>query len=143
MRSLDESFGGPEYACNLLVAEIVTDPTHDMVHEWSLRVYSTRYQLLGCDVWQKPRNKKLPRKIRLHLVSDSYWEEERCHLFLYGDGRPRWYASFPLTAGYEKWIQVELEAMSCYPDELFFVERLSYQNWWCRLEQGRFSPATT
>ncbi len=62
MRSLDESFGGPEYACNLLVAEIVTNPTLDTVHEWSLRVYSTRYQLLGCDVWQKPRDKKLPRK---------------------------------------------------------------------------------
>ncbi|WP_283388616.1 AAA family ATPase [Barnesiella viscericola] len=142
MRSLDESFGGPEYACNLLVAEIVTNPTLDTVHEWSLRVYSTRYQLLGCDVWQKPRDKKLPRKIRLRLVSDRYWEEERCHLFLYGDGRPRWYASFPLTAGYGKWIKVELEAMSCHPDELFFVERLSYQSWWCRLEQGRFAPAT-
>lgn len=141
MRSLDESCSGPEYACNLLVAEIASDTPIADTREWSIRVYSECYQLLGCGVWQKPNGRKPPRKIRLNLYSDSYWDEPLCHLFLYCNGQPRWYASFPLTANYERWTGVELEAATDHPEQLFFVNHLSYQGWWCRLKQERVSPA--
>lgn len=142
MRSLDDSFDGPEYANHLLVAEIPTDTRFDHAQELSIRVYSELYQLLGTDVWQKPDERKIPRKIRFRLSSSRYWDEMVCHLFLYCNGRPRWYASCSLLCDYDRWEKVELEEIADHPDERFFVDRLCYQSWWFRLEQGRFAPST-
>lgn len=142
MRSLDDSFDGPEYANHLLVAEIPTDTRFDLTQELSIRVYSELYQLLGTDVWQKPDGRKIPRKIRFRLSSSRYWDEMVCHLFLYCNGRPRWYASCSLLCDYDRWEKVELEEVADHPDERFFVDRLCYQSWWFRLEQGRFAPST-
>lgn len=141
MRSLDDSLEGPEYAINLLIAELSTDTLPDPLQEVSIRIYSTRYQLLGADVWQKPNGRKTPRKIRFQLTSSTYWIEDCCHLFLYCNGHLRGYASFELFCDYDKWEKVKLEEAADHPDECFFVEHLCHQSWWCRLEQGRFSPA--
>lgn len=142
MRSWDDASDGPEYARNLLIANFPTDSLPDYTREVSIRVYSELYQLLGTDVWQKYNGRKIPRKIDFRLPSNREWSETCCHLFLYCNGRPRWYASCPLRSDYGEWTKIELEPLADHPDELFFVEHLCHQSWWCRLEQGRF-PATT
>lgn len=140
MRSLDDSLEGPEYAINLLIAELSTDTLPDPVQEVSIRIYSTRYQLLGADVWQKPNGRKAPRKIRFQLASSSYWLEDCCHLFLYCNGLLRGYASFALFSDYDKWENIALEEAADHPEALFFVGHLCHQPWWSRLAQGSISP---
>lgn len=142
MRSWDEASNGPEYARNLLIANLPTDSLPDYTRELSIRVYSELYQLLGTDVWQKPNGRKMPRKISFRLPSNRDWSEACCHLFLYFNGRPRWYASCSLPSDYGEWGKIVLEPLADHPDELFFVEHLCHQSWWYQLEQGRF-PATT
>ena len=46
MRSLDDSLEGPEYAINLLIAELSTDTLPDPVQEVSIRIYSRDSRLI-------------------------------------------------------------------------------------------------
>ena len=50
MRSFDESLTGPEYACNQLVVEIISDEPLTDTNELDVRIYSADYQLTG-SVW--------------------------------------------------------------------------------------------
>ena len=49
MRSFDESLTGPEYACNQLVVEIISDEPLTDTNELDVRIYSADYQLTGSD----------------------------------------------------------------------------------------------
>lgn len=44
MRSFDESLTGPEYACNQLVVEMISDEPLTDTNELDVRIYSADYQ---------------------------------------------------------------------------------------------------
>ena len=71
MRSFDESLTGPEYACNQLVVEMISDEPLTDTNELDVRIYSADYQLTGSDS-RKFSSRKTPLKIRFQLVSDSF-----------------------------------------------------------------------
>ena len=80
MRSFDESLTGPEYACNQLVVEMISDEPLTDTNELDVRIYSADYQLTGSDS-RKFSSRKTPLKIRFQLVSDSFWDESLYHVF--------------------------------------------------------------
>jgi len=92
MRSFDESLTGPEYACNQLVVEMISDEPLTDTNELDVRIYSADYQLTGSDS-RKFSSRKTPLKIRFQLVSDSFWDESLYHVFIFRNGYPQWYAA--------------------------------------------------
>lgn len=85
MRSFDESLTGPEYACNQLVVEMISDEPLTDTNELDVRIYSADYQLTGSDS-RKFSSRKTPLKIRFQLVSDSFWNESLYHVFIFRNG---------------------------------------------------------
>ena len=61
MRSFDESLTGPEYACNQLVVEMISDEPLTDTNELDVRIYSADYQLTGSDS-RKFSSRKTPLK---------------------------------------------------------------------------------
>lgn len=68
MRSFDESLTGPEYACNQLVVEMISDEPLTDTNELDVRIYSADYQLTGSDS-RKFSSRKTPLKIRFRQFS--------------------------------------------------------------------------
>ena len=108
MRSFDESLTGPEYACNQLVVEMISDEPLTDTNELDVRIYSADYQLTGSDS-RKFSSRKTPLKIRFQLVSDSFWDESLYHVFISRNGYPQWYAALSPEDKYEKWSRTRLE----------------------------------
>lgn len=137
MRSFDESLTGPEYACNQLVVEMISDEPLTDTNELDVRIYSADYQLTGSDS-RKFSSRKTPLKIRFQLVSDSFWDESLYHVFIFRNGYPQWYAALSPENKYEKWSRTRLENIRLHPDQKFFAEQLCNTAWWPKLYEGKF-----
>ena len=138
MRALDETHAAPEYANNQLMVELLSATPLTDTSELSIRIFSSRYQLMATDTWQH-NGSKTPRRIRFRLLSETYWDDSHYHLFVYRNGHPRWYTALTLHPGYEVWRKAVLhEPMEC-PDEMFFANHLSISSYWPKLVPCRFS----
>lgn len=137
MRSFDESLTGPEYACNQLVVEMISDEPLTDTNELDVCIYSADYQLTGSDS-RKFSSRKTPLKIRFQLVSDSFWDESLYHVFIFRNGYPQWYAALSPENKYEKWSRTRLENIRLHPDQKFFAEQLCNTVWWPKLYEGKF-----
>ncbi len=138
MRALDETHAAPEYANNQLMVELLSATSLTDTSELSIRIFSSRYQLMATDTWQH-NGSKTPRRIRFRLLSETYWDDSHYHLFVYRNGHPRWYTALTLHPGYEVWRKTVLhEPMEC-PDEMFFANHLSMSSYWPKLVPCRFS----
>ena len=138
MRALDETHAAPEYANNQLIVELLSATPLTDTSELSIRIFSSRYQLMATDTWQH-NGSKTPRRIRFRLLSETYWDDSHYHLFVYRNGHPRWYTALTLHPGYEVWRKTVLhEPMEC-PDEMFFANHLSMSSYWPKLVPCRFS----
>ena len=138
MRALDETHSAPEYANNQLIVELLSATSLTDTSELSIRIFSSRYQLMATDTWQH-NGSKTPRRIRFRLLSETYWDDSHYHLFVYRNGHPRWYTALTLHPGYEVWRKAVLhEPMEC-PDEMFFANHLSMSSYWPKLVPCRFS----
>ena len=100
MHSFDESLTGPEYACNQLVVEMISDEPLTDTNELDVRIYSADYRLMGSDVCQPSSQKKNP-KIRLNVCSEREWKMGDYHVFVYRNGSPLWFASGFLVFEFE------------------------------------------
>lgn len=138
MRALDETHAAPEYANNQLMVELLSATPLTDTSELSIRIFSSRYQLMATDTWQH-NSSKAPRRIRFRLLSETYWDDSHYHLFVYRNGHPRWYTALTLHPGYAVWRKAVLhEPMEC-PDEMFFANHLSISSYWPKLVPCRFS----
>lgn len=138
MRALDETHAAPEYANNQLMVELLSATPLTDTSELSIRIFSSRYQLMATDTWQH-NGSKTPRRIRFRLLSETYWDDSHYHLFVYRNGHPRWYTALMLHPGYAVWRKAVLhEPMEC-PDEMFFANHLSMSSYWPKLVPCRFS----
>ena len=138
MRALDETHAAPEYANNQLMVELLSATPLTDTSELSIRIFSSRYQLMATDTWQH-NGSKIPRRIRFRLLSETYWDDSHYHLFVYRNGHPRWYTALTLHPGYAVWRKAVLhEPMEC-PDEMFFANHLSISSYWPKLVPCRFS----
>ena len=63
MRALDETHAAPEYANNQLMVELLSATPLTDTSELSIRIFSSRYQLMATDTWQH-NGSKTPRRIR-------------------------------------------------------------------------------
>lgn len=138
MRALDETHAAPEYANNQLMVELLSATPLTDTSELSIRIFSSRYQLMATDTWQH-NGSQTPRRIRFRLLSETYWDDSHYHLFVYRNGHPRWYTALTLHPGYAVWRKAVLhEPMEC-PDEMFFANHLSMSSYWPKLVPCRFS----
>lgn len=138
MRALDETHAAPEYANNQLMVELLSATHLTDTSELSIRIFSSRYQLMATDTWQH-NGSQTPRRIRFRLLSETYWDDSHYHLFVYRNGHPRWYTALTLHPGYAVWRKAVLhEPMEC-PDEMFFANHLSISSYWPKLVPCRFS----
>lgn len=137
MRSLDESLNAPEYACNQLAVEIISDEPLMNTGELTVRVFSADYQMTSADSRRFP-SRKTPRKIRFRLLSDTFWNDEMYLVFIYRNGFPKWFATLSPSSEYEKWCRTRLEEIHLHPDEQFFAERLCTAGWWTKLYSVKF-----
>ena len=87
MRTFDESVCAPEYARNQLAIEIIIPEPPVFINELAVRVYSEDYQLIGADVYS-PSSQKTPRKVRFIVLSDTFWDENLYHIFVFQNGLP-------------------------------------------------------
>lgn len=102
MRTFDESVCAPEYARNQLAIEIIFPEPPVFINELAVRVYSEDYQLIGADVYS-PSSRKTPRKVRFIVLSDTFWDENLYHIFVFQNGLPKWTVSLSPSPSYEVW----------------------------------------
>lgn len=102
MRTFDESVCAPEYARNQLAIEIIFPEAPVFINELAVRVYSEDYQLIGADVYS-PSSRKNPRKVRFIVLSDTFWDENLYHIFVFQNGLPKWTVSLSPSPSYEVW----------------------------------------
>ena len=142
MRTFDESVCAPEYARNQLAIEIIFPEPPVFINELAVRVYSEDYQLIGADVYS-PSSRKTPRKVRFIVLSDTFWDENLYHIFVFQNGLPKWTVSLSPSPSYEVWKKEKLDELESHPDKKFFIERLCPTDWWQNMysEQFQFPSA--
>lgn len=142
MRTFDESVCTPEYARNQLAIEIIFPEPPVFINELAVRVYSEDYQLIGADVYS-PSSRKTPRKVRFIVLSDTFWDENLYHIFVFQNGLPKWTVSLSPSPSYEVWKKEKLDELESHPDKKFFIERLCPTDWWQNMysEQFQFPSA--
>lgn len=142
MRTFDESVCAPEYARNQLAIEIIFPEPPVFINELAVRVYSEDYQLIGADVYS-PSSQKTPRKVRFIVLSDTFWDENLYHIFVFQNGLPKWTVSLSPSPSYEVWKKEKLDELESHPDKKFFIERLCPTDWWQNMysEQFQFPSA--
>ena len=142
MRTFDESVCAPEYARNQLAIEIIFPEPPVFINELAVRVYSEDYQLIGADVYS-PSSRKTPRKVRFIVLSDTFWDENLYHIFVFQNGLPKWTVSLSPSPSYEVWKKEKLDELELHPDKKFFIERLCPTDWWQNMysEQFQFPSA--
>ena len=142
MRTFDESVCTPEYARNQLAIEIIFPEPPVFINELTVRVYSEDYQLIGADVYS-PSSRKTPRKVRFIVLSDTFWDENLYHIFVFQNGLPKWTVSLSPSPSYEVWKKEKLDELESHPDKKFFIERLCPTDWWQNMysEQFQFPSA--
>lgn len=142
MRTFDESVCAPEYARNQLAIEIIFPEPPVFINELAVRVYSEDYQLIGADVYS-PSSRKNPRKVRFIALSDTFWDENLYHIFVFQNGLPKWTVSLSPSPSYEVWKKEKLDELESHPDKKFFIERLCPTDWWQNMysEQFQFPSA--
>ena len=137
MRTFDESVCAPEYARNQLAIEIIFPEPPVFINELAVRVYSEDYQLIGADVYS-PSSRKTPRKVRFIVLSDTFWDENLYHIFVFQNGLPKWTVSLSPSPSYEVWKKEKLDELESHPDKKFFIERLCPTDWWQNMYSEQF-----
>lgn len=137
MRTFDESICAPEYARNQLAIEIIFPEPPVFINELAVRVYSEDYQLIGADVYS-PSSRKTPRKVRFIVLSDTFWDENLYHIFVFQNGLPKWTVSLSPSPSYEVWKKEKLDELESHPDKKFFIERLCPTDWWQNMYSEQF-----
>lgn len=137
MRTFDESVCAPEYARNQLAIEIIFPEPPVFINELAVRVYSEDYQLIGADVYS-PSSQKTPRKVRFIVLSDTFWDENLYHIFVFQNGLPKWTVSLSPSPSYEVWKKEKLDELESHPDKKFFIERLCPTDWWQNMYSEQF-----
>ena len=137
MRTFDESVCAPEYARNQLAIEIIFPEAPVFINELAVRVYSEDYQLIGADVYS-PSSRKTPRKVRFIVLSDTFWDENLYHIFVFQNGLPKWTVSLSPSPSYEVWKKEKLDELESHPNKKFFIERLCPTDWWQNMYSEQF-----
>ena len=138
MRSFDESLTGPEYACNQLVVEMISDEPLTDTNELDVRIYSADYQLTGSDS-RKFSSRETPLKIRFQLVSDAFWDESLYHVFIFRNGYPQWYALlFLQKTSTRNGAEPDWRTYVCIRIRNFSQNKLCNTAWWPKLYEGKF-----
>lgn len=126
----------PEYAVNHLDV-VICFPLCIKASELSIRIYDENYKYIGSDVITLPENKI--KKALFDIASSERWEEKILNVYVFINGRAKWYSELFLLDPSENFTEKEkLLPIKDNSFEQFFAEKLSISTWWNLLYTGLF-----
>lgn len=137
-RTFIENLCAPEYAHNHLAVEISHPDGFTDAQEFSIRVYSSEYRLLGCDT--RSLKGKKSRKVRFDILSEEEWEIGLYRIYVYRNGRPVGWTLLELYSGYECWDKTEVEDFQTRPEEKYFAETFCFLPLFSWMHQEKCDP---
>ena len=117
-----------------LVLNLHTECKVNGTDEISVRIFNSDFHHIAAGI----AISKNENGYCLCLQTDYQLETRRYFVYVYCNGKSRWFGDFFLTGNNDATYEVRLKAIERHPEERFFADNLCSTKWWRCLKMGKF-----
>lgn len=139
-RTLESVGCAPEFANNHLLVDVTFTEVVPDAHDYSVRVYSSDYHLMGIST-EYLNGKKNVARLHFDILSSNKWVSGDYHVVVCRNGSPRWLAKLSLNDDDERSVRADLEDVNVDSKDKFFAEIVCSAKWWKVYQEFNLSEA--